>query len=272
LLEDYDNSWDAEFDVWVKPLRWQSRETWHKVLQERHLPVDVVYMRENTTLEQLRQYSVLVYAHAAILTEERSALLDAYVRGGGTLIMGARTGYKDLRGQCRMIPFPGFAADWCGISVEDFTLCNPNSPAASVHWNDGEAGDAPTILFNEVLSVESASVDVMATYTSAYYSGGVALTRNRHGEGSAWYLGSAFTEEIVHGILDRIGAASPAEGWVELPKQVELAIRGNIVFLLNYSHEPVSLNFLEPVSELLSGEELNGLVELAPYGVLLIKR
>ncbi|WP_239618776.1 beta-galactosidase [Cohnella mopanensis] len=271
LLEDYDNSWDAEFDVWVKPLRWQSREAWHKALQERHLPVDVVYMRDNTTLEQLRLYPVLVYAHATILTEQRAAMLDAYVKGGGTLIMGARTGYKDERGQCRMIPFPGFAADWCGITVEDFTLCNPNYPAAAVHWKDAEAADSPTALFNEVLNVESTSTEIMATYTSAYYSGGIALTRNRHGEGFAWYLGSAFTEQIVHGILDRIGVTSPAAGWLELPKQVEIAIRGHLTFLLNYSHKPVWLNFLRPVSELLTSHELNGRVELAPYGVFLIK-
>jgi beta-galactosidase len=272
FLEDYDNKWDAEYDVWVTPLRWKSRDSWQKALQERHIPIDVVYMREGTTLEQLQRYPVLVYSHATILTEERANLLDAYVRSGGTLIMGARTGYKDQRGQCRMIPFPGLAADWCGISVEDFTLCNPSYPAASAQWNDEGAAEISTALFNEVLSLESDTAEIMATYTSAYYSGEAALTRNRHGNGWGWYFGSAFTEDVVHGILDRINVASPADGWVELPKQVEIAIRGDIVFLLNYSHEPVRLNFLEPTLNLLDNRSLVGSVELEPYGVLLIQR
>lgn len=282
LVEDYDNKWDAEFDAWVKPLHSRSRESWFKVLQERHIPNDIVYLREATKLEELTRYSVLVYPHATILTEERVALLDAYIRGGGTLIMGARTGYKDERGQCRMIPFPGLAADWSGITVEDFTLCNPNFPAASAQWV-GDTGGASgsgvsgamalsTALFNEVLHIESPTTEIMATYTSAYYSGSPVLTRNHHGEGFAWYLGAAFTEEAVHGILDHIDIASPLANWAELPKEVELAIRGDIVFLLNYSHEPAKLNFLRESIDLLKGHPLNGSIELEPYGVLVLQR
>jgi beta-galactosidase len=285
FLEDYDNSWDAEFDVWVRPLRWQSRDAWSKALQEQHIPVDVVYMRESTQLADLQGYQMLIYSHAAILTEERAALLDAYVRGGGTLIMGARTGYKDKRGQCRMMPFPGLAADWCGITVDDFTLCNPSFPAAAAQWtvdgvqrDEGQAerteGEAfSTALFNEVLRVESETAEVMATYTSAYYAGAPALTRNRYGEGWAWYFGSAYTEETVNGILDRTsGLVSPATDWVELPKQVELAIRGDVVFLLNYSNESVTLNFLQAAINVLNGSHLDGNVELESYGVIVLQR
>ena len=93
-VEDYDNNWDAEFDSWVRPLRWQSRDAWSKALQESHIPHDVVYLKDHTPLAQLQKYKLLVYPHATILTEERAALLDSYVRGGGTLVMGARAGTK----------------------------------------------------------------------------------------------------------------------------------------------------------------------------------
>jgi beta-galactosidase len=284
FLEDYDNKWDAEFDEWVRPLRWHSSDAWFKVLQERHIPVDVVYLREATLLEALSRYPVLVYPHATILTEDRAALLDAYVRGGGTLIMGARSGYKDARGQCRMLPFPGLAADWCGITVEDFTLCNPNFPASSARWSENaghadqevedntkHASTFSTTLFNEVLHLESPTAEIMAHYTSSYYVGSPALTRNQHGAGMAWYLGSAFTEEAVVGILDRLAITSPKADWIELPKEVELAIRGDIIFLLNYSHEAVQLNFLQPADDLLKNSRLDGPVELAPYGVIVIQ-
>ncbi len=48
-------------------------------------------------------------------------LLNEYVQGGGKVVSGARTGYKDETGRCRMVPFPGYAAELCGIHLEDFT-------------------------------------------------------------------------------------------------------------------------------------------------------
>ena len=139
--------------------------------------------------------------------------------------------------------FPGPAATWSGVTVEDFTLCNASYPAATAQWKDG--AEATTAMFDECLQIESPTAEAMATYTSQYYSGGIALTRNRHGEGSAWYFGSPYTEDVALGILKETSVSSPVEGWMALPKQVELAIRGDLVFLLNYGHSAVELRFFQ---------------------------
>lgn len=94
LVSDYPNEWDGELDTWHGPYTRKSLESWFTALQLRHVPVDALYLRPETVLEDLVRYDVLVYPHPAILTDDTAALLSDYVSGGGTLVFGCRTGYK----------------------------------------------------------------------------------------------------------------------------------------------------------------------------------
>lgn len=105
LLRDYDNEWDGEYDVWHGPFTWQSGKAWFKALNYRHIPSDMLYVRSGTTIEDLKRYKVLVYPHPAIMRDETAELLEQYVREGGIIIFGCRTGYKNEHGHAYMRPF-----------------------------------------------------------------------------------------------------------------------------------------------------------------------
>ncbi|THF80354.1 beta-galactosidase [Cohnella fermenti] len=141
IVSDYDNAWDGEFDSWHGPLTARSTKAWFKALQREHIAVDSLTLTERTTLDELRRYKALVYPHPAILTEQTAELLRAYAEAGGAVLFGARTGYKDERGHCRMLPMPGFAASLCGVTVEDFTMVNGIAKAPALRWT-AEAEDA----------------------------------------------------------------------------------------------------------------------------------
>ena len=63
--------------------------------------------KKDSELSDLAGYPVIFYPHPVMINEEREALLEAYVKQGGTLIIGCRAGYKDMNGQCVMLPQPG---------------------------------------------------------------------------------------------------------------------------------------------------------------------
>ncbi|KRE44794.1 beta-galactosidase [Paenibacillus sp. Soil522] len=274
LLSDYDNDWDGEYDVWHGPFAWQSDKAWFKALTRRHIPSDKLYVRSGTTLEDLKRYKVLVYPHPAIMRDETAALLEQYTREGGIVIFGCRTGYKDERGHCYMRPFPGAAAGLCGISVEEFTLIKGTRAATSMKWSGGEEALTGADSFNDILFVESDSVEVVAHYASDYYAGKPAVTKNVFGEGEAWYFGAVFNEASAGQIIERLGLVSPAAGWLTLPKEVELAIRedeaGPLHFLLNYSEQSAELTLREAKTDLLTGKTLSGTVTLEGYGVVVL--
>jgi len=275
IIKDYENEWDGEFDIWHGPLTGKSINAWFKQLQYRHLPADVVYLR-NQQLNDLQQYKLLIYPHAAIMTEQTAALLTAYVENGGTLILGARTGYKNEYSHCRMEPMPGPVASLCGISVSDFTMIKGTVPAPGLQWKHSntvmnEAAEA----FNDILHIDDPAVETMATYTSCYYEDAPALTRRKQGKGETWYYGAAFNEQVVDAVIDLLGYTSPAADWLDLPEQVELGIRkgeqGEYIFLLNYGEHAADIQIREAHIELLTGETLHGDISIPAYGVMILE-
>ena len=90
--------------------------------------MDALQLQENTSLADLLKYKVLIYPHPAILAPPAARLLEEYVSQGGIAIFGARSGYKDQTGQCSMQPVPGYLAELCGVTVDDFSLVGPDQP------------------------------------------------------------------------------------------------------------------------------------------------
>jgi beta-galactosidase len=281
ILRDYDNEWDGELDKWYGSFTKASQQEWFKALTYAHIPVDLVAMRPELAshmLEKLMRYKVLIYPHAAILTDATAAMLKSYVEQGGTVVFGCRTGYKNELGHCPMQPMPGPVAELCGIEVEDFTMVNGTATPPSVVFPGDEKpqGDLTAQGFNDILAVRSSTVEVLALYASDYYAGKPALTKHSVGSGAVYYWGAVFTLDAVERLLRELPIASPVAGWCELPECVEVAIRGDaeeeLVFLMNYSKESAELTFAVETEELVTGARLQGTVELEPYGVWIVKR
>ncbi|MFD0695947.1 beta-galactosidase [Paenibacillus sp. GCM10027628] len=273
ILHDYDNEWDGELDQFHGPLTKESEYSWGKSLQLGHIPYDYLYVQNKTKLEDLVRYKVLIYPHPAIMSEETSELLKQYVAGGGKLLFGARTGYKDKRGHCRMTPFPGLVAELCGITVEDFTLIVNEESTPNMRWIDGgDEASTPAHLFNDILLPENGDVQTLALFDGDYYAGKPALTRNPYGAGVAYYYGAAFSRDVADALTRRLGLEPATLGWAVLPPEVEVAIRvkqnRRFAFILNYSNKSVRANLLHDMEDMLEGTRLSaGDLDIAPYGV-----
>jgi beta-galactosidase len=275
FVKDYDNEWDGEQDRWHGPLDKLSEDGWLAASQHTHTPMDYLYLRRGgsngTTLAGLQKYGLLVYPHATILPKETAELLGEYVRLGGQLVMGARTGYKDEYGRCPMMPMPGYASELCGVRVADYTFLGPDDAPETAVWN-GKALDAP--MFNDVLEA-TGGARVLARFRGNYYDGAPALVANRIGEGTAYYLGAGFSEEMAENFLNNLGFASPFAGLVELPREAELAVRSaqgrDYLFILNYEPHVIEIDVKRPMTDLLTGRAVSGKVEMEKYGVMVLR-
>lgn len=273
LVKDYDNEWDGEHDQWYGPLNRLSEEAWYAAAQFTHTPMDLVYLRDGVSTTDLDKYTLLVYPHPAILTKERAELLKEYVAHGGTLIMGARTGYKDQYGRCLMMPMPGYAAEIFNMRVEDFTLLGPYDAAQYALWDDVML-DAP--LFNDILlPYTDSSCQVLARYSGNYYHGAPALVCNSTGKGKAYYFGAGFSTQTAEAFLRKLGFAEPYGDIVQLPKEVEIAIRAKddvcYMFVLNYAPHPINIVVKKEQKEVLSGNYLVGNITMEAYGVIVLE-
>ncbi len=273
IVRDYDNEWDGELDLWHGPYTRQSIQAWFVALQYQHIPVDTVYLRSATTLYDLARYRVLVYPHRLDHDRRRRGVALGVCSSGGTVIFGARNGYKDTTGQCYMRPFPGPVADLCGITVADFTRIGPDERAPALRWGGMEGVTIAAKMFNDILQVEAPDVEVLAEYADAYYAGAPAFVRRAMGNGRAYYYGAVFNVEAATALIKQCGLSSPVGDWLDLPQPVELCIRESadrneeLIFLLNYSDEPQTITLHKTAMNIVSGQQVQGAVVLAPFDV-----
>lgn len=270
VLKDYDNAWDTNVDVWHRRVAETSEEAVFEAAQLSHTPYNVIYLQNDSTVEDLMPYPVLFYLHPVIMTEEREALLEAYVEQGGTLIIGCRSGYKQENGQCVMMPQPGLLHKLTGTDVRDFTFTSPAEKAVYADW-DGQKLDMP--LFNDIMDIaeDAQEVKVLAVYASSYYKGKIALTEKRTGKGRTLHLGSAFSRSNVKTLLVYTGVLEPFAEIIEATEGVELIQRTKnrrkYLFVLNFQPDEQRLLLKKEMKRLFKGGTAMGEVKLAAFEV-----
>ena len=266
LLKDYDNIFDSETDIWHRRIASASEKEIFAASELNHTPYNIVYMKEETELAELAAYKVLVYPHPFIMSEKRAEVLKQYVANGGTLIVGCRSGLKDMNGKCVMLPQPGLLQELTGTDVRDFTYTSPNEDDIYAVWDGGKI---MTPVFNDVLT-PLPGTEVLAAYGNGYYKGEAALTRHAYGKGQVLHLGSTFTREGFKELLAYAGALEPFREIVTAPEDVEVVLREKdgqrFLFVLNFMAEERTITLLRSGTLLYTGGTVQGEVTLPAFG------
>lgn len=273
IVKDYDNIWDMDADGWHETVEKKSNKDLYIGLQLKHVLTDFVYLRDKVDPEEmlktLKEYKVLFYPHATILTKERMEILERYVEAGGTLVFGSRTGYKDITCKCTMDYLPGPAAKVTGVDIQEYSFVAPFDGTIRFDW-DGEQAEAA--VFIDCLTPIGENTKVEATFVNGLYESRPALTCNPYGKGKAYYFGGAFALDTADLFIRKLGLAEPYSDVLEIPESVELVVREKegkeYLFVLNYPGKQVEINLKQPLKDLLSGEVLNGTVVMKPYEVM----
>ncbi len=255
ILKDYDNIFDAQLDVWHERVEKASQKALFEACQLTHTPFDYCYLDHVADAEELAGYQVLFYPHATIMTEQKKTILEEYVRNGGTLVVGCRSGYKDARGQCVMDKLPGMLKEVTGMDIPEYTMISPaEGGKVTVDW-DGTVMEAA--VFSDLLAPEEGA-ETVGVYTSSYYAGTPALIRHPYGKGQAYYFGGAFTEKTAEVFLEKLGVIDPYRNIIQVPESCEIAVRekGGVryLFVLNYGNTPAAITLKQPVNDLFADE------------------
>lgn len=272
LLKDYDNEWDRRADRWHERLAHQSEAELFVAAELTHTPYDIVYLSDQTQLDELTAYPVVFYPHPLIMTEARAKLLAAYAEQGGTIVFGARSGLKDVFGRAVQLPQPGLLQSLTGTDVRDFTFASPAEPPVRMDWNGREL---PLSVFCDALTPQEGT-RVLARYANSYMQGEAALTERCCEKGRVLHLGSCFDRETVRALFGYFGIIDPLRTEIEAPEEIELVPRErdgrHFVFVLNYSDRPQTILLHKVMTLLYTGEKQDGTVELPPFGTAVYER
>jgi len=273
ILYDFDNESHARIERATGKHREANERSVYQALSERHLSVDVRPLSNVQEAGDLAGYEIVFFPHAHVLTAADVPGLQAYVEGGGTLVFGCWSGYRDRTHWCYDAAGKAFYENFLGVRVADFTVVTPGETSAIRFGHSDTLVDAP--VFNEVLAGTGKDVSVLASYESDYYAGGSAVSLHRKGKGRVIHFGSFFTPENVTMLLDALAIRDPLAAWAEIPAEIQTVVRsdatGQFCFLLNFTSKPRLVVFKESVFDLLEGQKLKGNVEMPPYGVRFVR-
>jgi beta-galactosidase len=232
----------------------------HRALLDLGVGVDVVHPDRDLT-----GYRLILVPTLYSVTDGAAARLEAAVAGGATALVTYFSGIVDEHDHIRLGGYPGAFRDLLGIRVEEFT---PLREGEQVHLDDGSVGT----VWSEDLHL--AGAEAMATYVDGPVPGVPAVTRNRHGEGTAWYLATRLDQAGIDALAARLVAEAEVTPVVPPSPGLEAARRRGAdgrswVFLVNHGAEPVEV----PVAglDLVSARRTDGLVRLAPGGVSVVE-
>ncbi|MDE5893206.1 MAG: beta-galactosidase [Acetatifactor sp.] len=275
VVKDYDNCWDLRIDMWHRDLEAASQPAIFAAAQKTHTPLDYVYLSEEGASAPLSSYKVLIYAHPCIMYGARAAALEKYVTEGGTLILGCRSGYKDLDGHCVMEDLPGVLQPLTGADIPEFTRTCPGEEPVRIRWGDN-CFEAP--VFNDILQPLMGAgepAEILGVYENCYYAGEGALLRRRCGKGAVYLLGTVFTEELARALLEESHVADPEKETLVLPECCELAVREKngrkYYFVLNYSGDCAAIELKHPLYSLLDERKVEREMLLEPFGTAVLK-
>jgi len=255
LLHDYDSLWATEAEPHSQDFDyWAHLRTYFRALRRRGATVDVVGPDAD-----FAEYDGVVAPSLYVVTDDLATRLAAYTEGGGTLLLGARSGYSNESSRFRDDPAPGPFAPVVDSTVEQHESLAPGVEAR-VEYGD-VTYDAR--IWSEWLSLDGATE--LGTHKAGPASGSSAVGRTNHGSGTAAYVGVWPSLGLADRIVsDLFADALPFTD--TLPERVRVARRDGHTWVLNHGDTSVDVNAPETASVLL-GDATVGPHDLAVLDV-----
>jgi beta-galactosidase len=225
----------------------------------------------------LSGYKLVIAPMLYLLKPGVADRVKKFVSEGGTVLATYMTGYVDENDLVFENGFLGPLQDLFGIEVEEIDARFSSETAQIVVGDNplGLDGVFPAHTFCE--RIQATTAEVYAQYSEVWYSGEPALTVNTFGAGQAMYVASrndgVFTDQLMHALISYLGLDSVAP--FQLPVGVSATKRtsseGEFLFVMNMTQETHWVPLPSEYHELLSGQNLEGSLELGPYGVAVLK-
>ena len=263
ILQDYDSRWAIDFQLHHKDYdQIEVLLDYYQPLKDALGAVDIV-----EASGPLDRYKLVVAPSLNVISDALATKLAAYVRGGGHLILGPRSGMKDEWNRLHAQRQPGPLADLLGGRVEQFYALDE-----SVAVDGGQA-----TIWAEDLSAKAPDVDTVLRYGEAngWLDGHPAAISRKVGKGRITYVGALIDDALMKTMMDGALAGAGIARDFAVPQDVELMTREgdgrSIVILINHGREARSVTLPEAMTDILEGGRKSA-VTLPAEGVAVLQR
>lgn len=267
VLQDYPSRWAIDWQRHNKafsPI--DSLMSYYRPLHEIAQSIDVI-----PDTASLQRYKLVVAPALNVLTPETARNLEAYVRGGGHLVLGQRSAMKDEDNSLWPERQPGPLARLLGARVAQFYALDSTVPLAG-DWGNGE-----DTLWAEQLETTAPDTQVLMRYgtSNGWLDGQPAAVTRKVGKGSITYIGATLTgntgKAAARWMTQEAGVVPLVP---DVPEGVDVAVRSGegkrVVILTNYNTAATTIALPAAMEDLLTGKKASQ-VTLPRYGVAVLR-
>ena len=213
----------------------------YNVLYHSNVGVDFVFP-ETTNLSD---YKVVVVPPLYIASDALLNRLSDYVKNGGHLVVGFKSGFCNEYSTVRWQMMPGPLRDAAGFHYQEFSSLKQPLPLKDDPFHVG--ADNKVSDWAEMIVPDTAKA--LAYYDHPFFGKYPAITRNEFGKGSLTYEGTVLTDKlqkaVLLGVFEEAGLAGSDQ---KLPDAMHVKHaqnrQGNLLhFYLNYSSAPQTVSY-----------------------------
>jgi beta-galactosidase len=266
ILQSYDSRW---------AINWQRHNhhfdpvaqivSYYKPLRAIAQSLDVI-----APTAPLDSYKLVVAPGLNVISDAIAKNLIDYVRQGGHLVLGQRSGMKNDDNGLQPERQPGPLVDLLGGRVEQYYALLDPVPV------EGQWGSGQSQLWAELLSTKSSDVEVLERYgkSNGWLDGQPAAITRRVGKGRITYIGVWLDDAGMAAAakwMTDISGVKPALGPV--PDGVDVYPRygahGAVYILANFANADRTVMLPSPMQDVLDGGSKQS-VTLPQYGVAVL--
>lgn len=252
LIFDWENYWAVESTMGPNAdLRYVDElYLYYKQFYKRNISVDII---SDTT--DFSKYKVVAAPVLYMVKQGVSDALERYVKNGGILITGYMSGIVNESDNVYLGGYPGPLRKLAGVWVEEIDALAPDQ-SNTVRLKSGNEYKCGFLC--DVIHSEEA--ETIAEYTSNFYSGMPAVTKNKFGKGYVYYFGTKPEAECMNEIFGEILSSGKISSVLDENTELEVDVRekdGNkYFFIMNFSgmEKPLPQQFIGSIN-IINGEK-----------------
>ena len=249
ILVDWDNWWGIEYSAGPsRDLKYLDEVfLYYQVLANQNYSVDFVGVEDD-----LSKYKVVIAPILYMTKGDYDQKIREYVTNGGTFLTTYFSGYVNENDLVITGGYPGKLRDILGIWVEESDAL----PSDVENRFCYEGMEYPAKLLCDIMHPEGA--EVLAEYQEDFYAGTPVITKNKFGEGNAYYVGTRSSADFCTNLLRTILHEQNISPVLETPVDVEATERfcdgRSVLYVLNHGNETKEVVMKDTRKNLLNGE------------------
>jgi beta-galactosidase len=210
-------------------------------LYRQNVGVDFVFPQSTS----FSDYKVIVVPPLYVASDELLKRLSDFVKSGGHLVVGFKSGFCDEYSTVRWTKAPGPLREAAGFTYQEFANLKQSFALKGDPFRAGTENRVST--WAEFIVPETAKT--LATYDHPFYGRFPALTRNTYGQGTVTYEGTMLSDRLQERVLlDTLELAklTGPDQQLGAPVRVQHGVSNAgkpLHFYLNYSSEPQAFTY-----------------------------